>query len=200
VSAPGTLNYTILVTNTGNPTDDRRRDRLVAGGATYASGDTNKDSILNVGEAWTYTASYLVTQADINAGTNLVNTATVTTDQTTAPVTSDPATTTITQKPSVSNHQDRRPGLRERARHAQLHDPRHQHRQYTDLTTVGVTDSFAAGRPTPAATRTRTASSTSAEAWTYHGQLPGHPGRHQRRHELVNRHRHDRPDHRAGHQ
>jgi len=32
----------------------------------------------------------------------------------------------------------------------------------TDLTTVGVTDSFAGGRPTPAATRTRTASSTSA--------------------------------------
>ncbi|MFZ2790587.1 MAG: gliding motility-associated C-terminal domain-containing protein, partial [Bacteroidales bacterium] len=52
------------------------------------------DSI-DVGETWTYTAHYTVTQADINAGNDLVNIAIVDTDQT-EPVSAE-ASTTISQ-------------------------------------------------------------------------------------------------------
>ena len=82
ISAPATLTYTITVTNTGNVslttvviTD------VFAGGATFTSGD-NGNNILDVGETWIYTADYTVTQADIDAGTPLVNVAIIGTDQT----------------------------------------------------------------------------------------------------------------------
>ena len=52
-----------------------------AGGATLTSGDDG-DGVLEVGETWTYTADYTVTQADINAGADLVNVAIMDTDQT----------------------------------------------------------------------------------------------------------------------
>ena len=45
---------------------------------------------------WVYSATYLATQADINAGTDLVNTASVVTTEVPGP-TMDDATTTITQ-------------------------------------------------------------------------------------------------------
>src|SRR5207342_263270 len=51
-------------------------------------------------ETWTYTASHAVTQAEIDAGTALVNTASVDTDQTT-PLTDD-ATTTVAQTPALT--------------------------------------------------------------------------------------------------
>ncbi|MBK7221668.1 MAG: hypothetical protein IPH94_10175 [Saprospiraceae bacterium] len=47
---------------------------------------------MNIGETWTYTISYTATQADIDAGANLVNTASVTTTQVPGPTT-DTATT-----------------------------------------------------------------------------------------------------------
>ncbi len=96
ISAPATLTYTITVTNTGNVsltnvvlTDD------LAGTATRTSGDTDLDNVLDVGETWIYTATYAATQSDIDAGTPLINTATVDTDQTTPQ--NDDATTSITQ-------------------------------------------------------------------------------------------------------
>ncbi len=101
ISAPTTLTYTITVTNTGNVsltnvvlTDD------LAGDATLTSGDDG-DGILEVGEAWIYTATYAATQADINAGDDLVNVASVTTTEITTPVTDD-AVTTITATPAMT--------------------------------------------------------------------------------------------------
>ena len=100
VSATGTLTYTITVTNTGNVdlTHVTLTDEF-AGGATLVSGDGNHDGVLQTNEVWTYSADYLVTQADLNRGGDLVNTATVDTDQT-SPM-QDSATTTITQSPSL---------------------------------------------------------------------------------------------------
>ena len=50
-------------------------------------------------ETWIYSAIYTVTQADINAGTDLVNVATVDTDQTDPD--EDDATSTVDQNPSI---------------------------------------------------------------------------------------------------
>ena len=45
---------------------------------TFNVGDTDQDNLLDVNETWQYTASHHVTQAELDAGTNIVNTATVT--------------------------------------------------------------------------------------------------------------------------
>ena len=102
ISAPQTLNYTITVVNTGNVditnvvlTDD------LAGPATLVSGDDVNPGVLDVGETWVYSATYDATQADINAGTPLVNTASVVSTEVPGPTTDD-ATTTITQDASLS--------------------------------------------------------------------------------------------------
>ncbi len=104
VSAPGTLTYTITVVNTGNVdlTNVVVSD-VFAGGATLSSGDGSNPGVLDVGETWVYTADYDVTQADINAGTALTNSASVVSDQTT--LTSASATTTIVQSPSLIDRQ-----------------------------------------------------------------------------------------------
>ena len=41
-------------------------------------GDTDQDNLLDVSETWQYTASHTVTQAELDAGANIVNMATVT--------------------------------------------------------------------------------------------------------------------------
>ena len=64
------------------------------------SGDDG-DGVLEVGEAWIYTATYAATQADIDAGNALVNTASVTTTQIPVAVTDD-ATTTIAANPAMT--------------------------------------------------------------------------------------------------
>ena len=104
VTAAGhVIDYTITVTNTGNQdlttvvvTD------VFAGGATLTSGDQAVGDvghgILETTETWVYTADYTVTQADLNAGTDLVNTASVITDQTSDPV-DDSATSIVSQSP-----------------------------------------------------------------------------------------------------
>ena len=77
------IEYTITVDNTGNADlTGVVLDDVFAGGATLVSGDTNNNSILETTETWVYSADYVVTQADLNAGTALVNVATVDTDQT----------------------------------------------------------------------------------------------------------------------
>ncbi|MBJ7880393.1 DUF11 domain-containing protein, partial [Gelidibacter salicanalis] len=102
ISAPGTLTYAITVDNTGdvNITNVLLSDDL-AGVATLDSGDTVDPGVLNVGETWIYSATYDATQADINAGTPLVNTASVETTQVPGPTT-DSATTTIAQNPLMT--------------------------------------------------------------------------------------------------
>ena len=101
VAAPGPVNYTITVSNTGNVilTGVVVADSLT-GGATYASGDIANTGTLDQGEAWVYHATYAVTQADIDAGVTITNTATVVTDQTVSQAAT--ATTSIAQSPSLS--------------------------------------------------------------------------------------------------
>ncbi len=99
-----TISYTLAVTNTGNAAianvvvDDpfTTNEAPVLIGA-FNSGDTDKDGLLDVGETWHYTASHQVTQAEINAGSNIVNIATVTgtgatqdTDDASVPVNAQP--------------------------------------------------------------------------------------------------------------
>ncbi|WP_172793440.1 DUF7507 domain-containing protein, partial [Polynucleobacter sinensis] len=94
------INYTITVANAGNVTltgvvltDEFAKDYA------YSSGDADSDQQLDVTETWVYTASHTVTQAEMDAGTDLVNTAVADTDQT-APEQAS-ATTTIAQAPDL---------------------------------------------------------------------------------------------------
>jgi len=80
------LGYTITVVNTGsaNLTNVVVVDTLPDGSAGVLAGpvgDTNGNSILDTSETWTYTISYTVTQTDIDAGLDLTNTASVTTNE-----------------------------------------------------------------------------------------------------------------------
>jgi len=96
------INYTIAVHNTGNvdQTNVVVSDAFAdAGSLTKVSGDTIDAGVLNVGETWNYTATHTATQAEINAGANLVNVAVVDTDQTEPQ--QDDATTTVTQNASL---------------------------------------------------------------------------------------------------
>ena len=60
------IHYTITVENTGDVSvsDVAVVDALLADLA-YVSGDANANGILDVGETWTYTGSYTVTEGDI---------------------------------------------------------------------------------------------------------------------------------------
>ncbi len=110
IAAPGDLTYTITVENTGNIalTGVVLTDRISQGatqspptsGPTLAAGDSDGDGVLDVGERWTYGASFAVNQAAIDAGGTLQNTVTVSTGQT-AP-TSASAATTIQSQPALS--------------------------------------------------------------------------------------------------
>ena len=111
VSAPGTITYTISVENTGNvqltgltisdALTQGGSPRTLASGPTYSSGDTDADGRIDTNETWIYTATYSVTQSDIDNGGTFSNTATFDTTQT-APSTSAAATTTVTQSPSFT--------------------------------------------------------------------------------------------------
>ncbi|MBK8111122.1 MAG: DUF11 domain-containing protein [Saprospiraceae bacterium] len=108
------INYQIVVTNTGDATQTgvSVSDVLPGGGAGTLTGPTESISTngnLNVGETWTYTISYTATQADIDAGVNLVNTASVTTTQVPGPTT-DTATTPVSQTPSLTIAKDQTGG------------------------------------------------------------------------------------------
>ncbi|TRO62450.1 DUF7507 domain-containing protein, partial [Christiangramia sabulilitoris] len=103
IAAPQTLTYTIVVDNTGNTslTNVAVVDPQATTGPAYVSGDSNSNDIMEVDETWTYTATYEATQADIDNGSDIVHTASVTTTEVTTAVTDD-ATTTITQSPTLT--------------------------------------------------------------------------------------------------
>ena len=79
------ISYTIAVTNTGNaaiagvavsdPFTSDEAPVLVGG---FNSGDLDTDNKLDVNETWHYTASHAVTQAELDAGGTIDNTATAT--------------------------------------------------------------------------------------------------------------------------
>ena len=76
------ITYTIVVTNDGTAsiTNVVPTETYPGAGAGTLSAETESgtvNSILDVGETWTYTATYTVTQADIDAATTLTNTISV---------------------------------------------------------------------------------------------------------------------------
>ena len=80
VDGPGAIPYTVVVTNTGNltlsPTVVDTLTNSLGDQALGLSGPVESvadDGLLNVGETWTFTGSYTVTQADIDAGVSIVN-------------------------------------------------------------------------------------------------------------------------------
>ncbi|MBK6281977.1 MAG: DUF11 domain-containing protein [Draconibacterium sp.] len=84
------IDYTITVQNTGGLTITgvAASDLLPDGSAGSLTGPTESisaNSELNVGESWTYTISYTVTQTDMDAGTELTNTVSVVSDQVPGP-------------------------------------------------------------------------------------------------------------------
>ena len=67
-AAGDVINYTVIVDNVGNMTltGVTVTDTLTT--LTLASGDTDNDGKLDLGETWTYTGSYTVQQSDIDNG------------------------------------------------------------------------------------------------------------------------------------
>lgn len=111
IAAPGTLTYTITVDNTGSAVltgmtisdalTQNGSGRTLTSGPTLSSGDTNSDGVLQDTETWIYTATYAVTQANIDTGGSFSNTATF--DPLELPAqTSAAAVTTITQTPNYT--------------------------------------------------------------------------------------------------
>ena len=118
------LDYSITVTNTGNQTLNTitlvdsllRLDGTVVTPApvpAFVSGDTGTSGIMDVGEVWTYTAQYILTQEDIDAGgvSNQVTARGLAPDNALVLAASDdgvdangdtnPTTTTIESNPSI---------------------------------------------------------------------------------------------------
>lgn len=105
-----TIGYTVTVTNTGTRTltVPAFTDTLQLNGAARTlttgptlSGDVDADSQLDVGEIWSYAATYLVPQSDIDGIGNFTNVATFDTAQT-ALSTSNIVTTNVTRTPSFT--------------------------------------------------------------------------------------------------
>ena len=95
------IDYTIAVSNTGNQTltgvtvaDPFISNLVLVADAASADGE------LDVGETWSYTASHVVTQAEIDAGTPIVNVATADSNQT-GPDTDD-ASVTVEQAAALN--------------------------------------------------------------------------------------------------
>ncbi|MDD2799673.1 MAG: gliding motility-associated C-terminal domain-containing protein [Bacteroidales bacterium] len=74
-----TINYSFKVANAGLVTlsDVLLADNKLTNQPIYVSGDLNVNSKLDIGETWTYSASYVVKQADVDAG-QVTNSAVVT--------------------------------------------------------------------------------------------------------------------------
>ena len=106
------IDYTITVDNTGNVdlTNVVVTDAFAdAGSLTLVSGDDG-DGVLETTETWRTPRTHTVTQAEMNAGDDLVNVATADTDQTDPE--DDDATSTVDQSPDADDRQ----GLRAETR------------------------------------------------------------------------------------
>ncbi|MEW4925117.1 hypothetical protein, partial [Algibacter sp. 2305UL17-15] len=106
ITSPGPLGYEIVVTNDGNIalTGVTASDVLPDGSNGTLSAATESgtaDGILSVGETFTYTISYAVSQSDIDNNTSLTNTASVVTNELPT-AESDTAETPITKTPSLT--------------------------------------------------------------------------------------------------
>jgi uncharacterized repeat protein (TIGR01451 family) len=111
VTAPGTITYTMTVTNTGGAllTGTTFSDSLAQGvtsktlttGPSFVSGDVANAGVFDPGEVWTYTATYSVSQADIDDGGTFANIFTFDTAQS-SPQNSNSALTTVTRTPNQS--------------------------------------------------------------------------------------------------
>ena len=99
-NAGDVINYTITVANAGNVTLTGVVLTDAFATATLFSGDADSDKQLDVGESWIYTASHTVTQAEMDAGTNLVNLAIADTNETEA--SQDEVATEILQAPDLT--------------------------------------------------------------------------------------------------
>ena len=98
VDGVDTLTYTVTVANSGDTAlHVNINDPGYAVG--LPAGDTDGDGVLDVGETWIYTFNRSVTQEDIDQGTDLSNTVTVTTE---AGAKSDTVTTSVHQNPSMA--------------------------------------------------------------------------------------------------
>jgi uncharacterized repeat protein (TIGR01451 family) len=89
------------VTNTGNVslTNVTVVDPLPGLSAvSFTGGDTDTDNELDLTETWTYSATYVITQDDVDAGV-VNNIATTDSDET--PPTTDPETTPLPQNPEI---------------------------------------------------------------------------------------------------
>jgi len=107
LSAPGTLNYEITLSNTGNVSLSNVSpiDTLPDGTQASLVGpltDTGTVGLLDVGEVWTYTTSYAVSQSEIDAGTTRTNLVEVTTAETGPDGFSATAITTIVREPAFT--------------------------------------------------------------------------------------------------
>lgn len=105
VNQPGALQYEITVSNTGNTslTDIAVLDTLPDGLPAVLIGpstDAGLPGVIDVGEVWTYTGEYTVTQGDIDAGLVLTNTVSVSTKE--AGSQQSEAVTTVSQLPNIT--------------------------------------------------------------------------------------------------
>ena len=107
VTAAGqTLIYQVVLANTGNVSISAINATEIypgtgAGTLGQPVESQSSDRILNPGETWRYSATYTSTQADIDAGRNLVNTISIVTAEIPGPITAS-ANTPVGGIPSVS--------------------------------------------------------------------------------------------------
>ena len=141
-STSDVITYSYTLTNTGNAaisgivlTDDNGTpgDTSDDFSPSFIGGDTDNDSALDVGETWTYSRTKNVTQAMLDAGTDIVNI--VTADGPDTDPRHDDATVDVVQRKSLNIEKNadvngRHGGRDDRRDHLQLHAD--QHRQYGD--------------------------------------------------------------------
>jgi uncharacterized repeat protein (TIGR01451 family) len=110
ISTPTALAYTITLTNTGDGamTGVSVTDTLTQTAFSTSlpvsgpSGDTGTIGTFDIGEVWTYAATFPASQARIDSGANIVNTVSATSTQTAPASQSANAVTAVTQTPMMT--------------------------------------------------------------------------------------------------